>query len=230
MRLLAVLPALLLLTAAPVLADDHLSSIAVTGTGSVSAPPDIATVMTGVETFADTAAAALNQNSALMARVFETLTGAGVAEKDIQTFNLSVSPRYTDRKTRQGYEVAGYQVRNSVHVVVRDLSSLGAVLDSIVTSGANRIDNVSFGFAEPAEMQNEARREAVADARAKAELYAEAAGVGLGDVLSITEGGGSIGPRPELMMNMARAADAVPIATGESSLSASVRIVWELTE
>lgn len=235
MRYLAVLPAAfataaLLFGATPVIAEDAPPTIAVTGTGSVSAPPDIATVMTGVETFADTAAEALDQNSALMARVFETLTGAGVAEKDIQTSGLSVAPRYTDRKTRLGYEVAGYQVRNSVHVVVRDLGALGAALDSIVTSGANRIDSVSFGFAEPGDMRNEARRMAVVDARAKAALYAEAAGVALGDVMSITEGGGPIGPQPAMMMNMARAAEAVPIAVGESSLSASVRIVWALAQ
>lgn len=208
-------------------ADDTPRALSVTGHGIVSAPPDIATVLTGVESFADTAAQALAANSDQMRRVFEALDAAGIELRDIQTSNLSVSPRYNDRKMRTEYQVAGYQVRNTLTVRVRDVAELGEILDTIVSTGANRIDAVSFGFSDPKTLRDQARKAAVEDARNTAELYANAAGVTLGGVLSISDG--SVAPRPIQGMAMAEMSrSAVPIAAGESSISDSVRIVWEL--
>ena len=211
------------------LADERPATLSVTGSGTASAPPDIASVMTGVETFAETAAEALAQNSERMAQILTVLADAGIDAKDVQTRNLSVSARYADRKTRSTHDIAGYQVRNSVTVRIRDLAALGEVLDAIVRTGANRIDGVSFGFANPADLRREARRKAIADARTAAETYAEAAGVRLGDILSINDG--MAGPKPMHGMAMAETArSAVPVATGESSISDTVRIVWELKQ
>lgn len=206
-------------------------TLTITGSGSASAPPDIATLSTGVETRADTAKAALAANSEAMASVIETLKAAGVAEKDIQTSGLSVQPVYEDSKLRSyagGTEIDHYVATNGVTVVVRDLAGLGSVVDALVGSGANRLGGVSFGFADPAPLQDEARRQAIADARRAAEVYAAAAGVKLGQVLTIEDFGGS-GPVP--LGAVARfAAESVPIATGESSITASVRVVWHLAQ
>ncbi len=209
------------------IADDLKPTMTITGSGSASAAPDIATVMTGVESFAPTAAGALAENSERMAQILGVLMDAGIAQTDIQTSNLSVSPRYNDRKMRSEHQVAGYQVRNGLNVRVRDISSLGEVLDAIVSTGANRIDGVSFGFADSTDLRRKARMAAVQDARSTAEIYAAAAGVRLGGVLSISDGSAAPQPRGGFAMaEMARSA--VPIAVGESSISDTVRIVWEI--
>ena len=204
-------------------------TLTVSGHGTASGAPDIATVLTGVESFADTASAALAMNSAQMTRVLAELADAGIAQTDIQTSNLSIQPRYGDRKSRDGYEVEGYQVRNALSVRVRDIAGLGETLDAIVRAGANRIDAVSFGFSDPKELMTQARQDAVADALTKANTLAAAAGVRLGGILSISDGSAPVQPRGGMVMaEMARSA--VPIAVGESSVSDSVRIVWELEQ
>lgn len=210
-------------------AEELPATLTVSGHGTASGAPDTATVLTGVERFADTASEALAMNSTQMTRVLAELAAAGIAETDIQTSNLSIQPRYGDRKTRDSYEVEGYQVRNAVSVRVRNIASLGETLDAIVRAGANRIDAVSFGFSDPNELMREAREDAVADARTKAETLAAAAGVKLGDILSIGDGSAPVQPRGGMVMaEMARSA--VPITVGESSVSDSVRIVWELEQ
>ena len=227
MRMIAFALAVLLPLSA--LSDEIPATLTVTGHGSASAPPDMATVLTGVESFGQTASEALAMNSDQMTRVMEELADAGVAAKDIQTSNLSVQPRYNDRKSRDRYEIVGYQVRNSLAVQVRDVAALGETLDAIVRSGANRIDAVSFGFTDPKALKQQARKDAVLDARATAEIYATAAGVSLGKILSISDGSAPARPMPGMAMaEMARSA--VPIAAGESSIADSVRIVWELAQ
>jgi uncharacterized protein YggE len=213
----------------PGLAYEPVPTLSITGTGIASAPPDVATVLTGVESFAETAAGALAENSERMERILGVLSDAGIEAKDIQTSNLSVSPRYNDRKMRTEHQIAGYQVRNGLTVRVREIAALGEVLDAIVSTGANRIDAVSFGFADSTELRRAARIAAVKDARDTAEIYAAAAGVKLGEILSISDGSAAPQPRGGFAMaDMARSA--VPIATGESSISDTVRIVWELVQ
>lgn len=227
MRLIAFALALLIPLSAA--AEEITPTLTVTGHGSVSAPPDMARVLTGVESFAQSASEALALNSEQMTRVLAELAEAGVDAKDVQTSNLSVQPRYNDRKSRERYEIVGYQVRNTLAVQVRDVATLGETLDAIVRSGANRIDAVSFGFTDPKALRQAARKDAVLDARATAEIYATAAGVSLGRILSISDGSAPSRPMPGLAMaEMARSA--VPIAAGESSISDSVRIVWELAQ
>lgn len=213
----------------PAYAQQTMPTMSVTGTGTSSAPPDIATVLTGVEVFAPSASEALVENSERMAEILRVLADAGIEAKDVQTSSLSVSPRYKDRKSGNQFEIAGYQVRNGLSVRVRNITSLGEVLDAIVSTGANRIDGVSFGFADPVELWREARTNAIMDARTSAETYAAAAGVQLGQILSISDGSAPPSPmRGMAMVEMSRAA--VPIAVGQSSISDTVRIVWELKQ
>lgn len=210
-------------------AQDVPPTLTVTGQGSAAATPDLATVMTGVESFAPTAARALSENSEQMALVFQALTDAGIDARDMQTSNLSVQPRYSNTRNNEPLRIEGYQVRNGVTVRIREVKALGTILDALVATGANRIDAVSFGFNDPSALREQARIDAVADARKTAETYAAAAGVSLGRILSISDG--STGPSPLqnfAMAEMSRAA--VPIAAGESSISNSVRIVWELVQ
>ncbi len=197
--------------------------ITVTGTGTASGAPDIASLRVGVETRAREAAVALSENNIATASVIERLREAGVAEAHIQTSGFSVRPVYAQR----GEATEGFQVTNAVTARIEDLDHLGAVLDSVVASGANRVDQLSFSIADPAPLMAEARAAAVAEARAAAETIAEAAGLALGPILEIQESGGRPSP---VAPGRAVAFDAasVPVAAGTLEVSASVTVVWEL--
>jgi len=210
------------------------SVISMLGNGVVSAPPDMARVTTGVVTQADTARAALNANTEAMSRLVEAIRAAGIEGRDIQTSGFSVQPLYvySDRRDQSGYtpppRINGYQVNNNLTVRVRQLDTLGQLLDRMVTVGSNTINGISFGVADDTDLMRQARRKAVVDARDKAELYADAAGVCLGRVLSITESGG-YSPQPAMMRQVEMAADAsVPVEAGELDFSISVNIEWAL--
>jgi uncharacterized protein YggE len=219
--------AVLLLAAglAPVMAQTAPGrTLTMSGQGEVRAAPDMVTLSAGVTSEAPTAAGALAANTARMQGVFAALKGLGIADKDMQTANFSVSPQ-TVNSNNQPPRVTGYQVSNQVRVRLDDVAKLGAGLDALVTAGANQVNGVDFAIKDTVPLVAEARAQAVADARAKAETYAKAAGVTLGPILSISENTGYAGPpRPVMMM----AAKAVPIAAGEESVSAEVSIVWEI--
>ena len=221
--------------AAPAFADDI--GISITGTGEVTAAPDTAFVSSGVTTQATTAREALDANSAAMTELLATLEAAGIAARDVQTSGFSVSPNYvySDARDDSGYQlppkIVGYQVSNTVTVRVRDLDSLGSVLDQAVTVGANTISGVTFTVADPSDLYDEARRAAFADARKKAELYAEVAGEELGDLVSITESQSYEAPQPFMMKARDEmAASAVPVATGELSFQINVQIGWSFDD
>ena len=225
---LALAAALALPIASPVMAEEvRAPMINVTGTGTVEAAPDIASLTIGVTTQGETAVAALAANSAAMEAVMARLTAAGVEARDMQTSNLSVNPNWT------GYDssaptISGYVAANLLTVTIRDLAGLGPVLDAAVQDGANTLNGLSFGFADPGPLLDEARKEAVADARARAELLATAAGVKLGRVLSISEGTPEGGPMP--MFKAELAAAPVPVAAGAMDVAASVTIFYEIAE
>jgi uncharacterized protein YggE len=215
----------------PALAEDAMPPmITVTGTGTVEAAPDIATLSIGVTTMGETAATALSANSAQLEAVMARLTAAGIEARDMQTSNLSLNPNWTghDGSSASGPTIAGFVASNMLTVRVRQLDGLGAVLDAAVADGANTLNGLSFGLADPAPVLDEARKEAVADARARAELLATAAGVKLGRVISISDGSMPTGPMP--MFRADAAAMAVPIASGELGLSASVTIFYEIAD
>jgi uncharacterized protein len=223
--------ALAVVLAAPAWAADSRTTdtrtLAMTGHGEMRAAPDMAQVSAGVTSNAVTAAQALAANSSRMKSVFAALEKMGVPEKNIQTSGFSVSPQYTNGDNNNARRLTGYQVSNEVSVRLDDVGKLGTALDALVTAGANQMNGISFSIQNPAPVLEKARVQAIADARARAETYARAAGVSLGPILSISEGGGDV-PRPMYRV-MAMAADrSVPVAAGEQSVTADVSVVWEI--
>ena len=218
---------LLVALAAPVLAEPVPGQITVTGEGSVAVVPDMATVTLGVTSEGATAAAAMAQNSAQLAAVIAQLKSEGIAEKDVQTSGLSLGPRWDNSASSAGKapKIVGYVASNGVNVRVRALDHLGAVLDSVVKNGANTFSGVSFDIAARQPAEDAARKAAVVEALRKARLYADAAGVKLGAIQSISEDAGA-GPRPVMVGAFAMAkAEAVPIAQGEMNITADVTVV-----
>jgi uncharacterized protein YggE len=219
--------ALALPLAAPVLAEGGVATITVTGTGTVQAVPDMATLTLGVTTQGDTAAVALAANSEAVAAVIARLTASGVEARDMQTSNLSINPNWTSFDSSSSPTISGYVATNMLTVRVRVLEGLGDVLDAAVADGANTLNGLTFGMAAPEPALNEARKAAVADARAKAELLVAAAGQNLGRVVTITEGGAWTDPAP---MFRDSAAASPPVAGGEVAMTANVTIQYEMTE
>jgi uncharacterized protein YggE len=203
---------------------DEQRSITVTASGQVTAEPDMARITSGVTTEAATASEALTANSDAMKKVIGGLKAAGIAPEDIQTTSFHVSPRYTRPREGEVRKIDGYRVTNQVQVVARDLDKLGEILDQLVSLGANEMGGLSFDVSKAETLRDEARKEAVANAQRRAELYAEAAGAEVGEVLSIQEGGVAA-PRP---LARAMKMEAVPIARGTETLEARVTITWAL--
>jgi uncharacterized protein len=221
---------LVLLIPSLVAAEQRPRSLTVAGEGRATAPPDTAEFDVAVVTQAATAAEALAANNESIQRVMEILKTAQIADKDLQTSQFSIQPVY--QSSREGVhepKIVGYQVTNQIHVVVRNLPSLGKVLDAVVQGGSNQIHGIRFDIDDKVGVLNQARNRAVRDARARAELYAQAAGVKLGKVLSFQESGAAV-PEPRPMMRMAMAEAAVPIATGENEVAASVSMTFELVD
>jgi uncharacterized protein YggE len=220
--------AFLMLTPAPLLAEEAARLLTVTGTGDVARSPDMAIIDVGVVHEETSAEAALSRTSEAMQRMQTRLAEEGVEARDIQTTQLSLSPIY-DRTQRNDEppRIVGFRAVNAVTVRVRDLGKTGAVLGALVGDGANRVGGISFTLQDGQEAMDEARRRAVADARRKAELMAEAAGVTLGQVRDIREVGGGR-PQPMPMARMASEAMDVPIAEGEVGLNASVTLIYEI--
>ncbi len=209
-------------------------TLSLTGEAEVRASPDMAIITTGVVTEAETARAALDANNTAMQAAIVTITAAGVEAKDVQTSNFSIQPKYSWKPqksdgSQEPPSIEGYTVSNNVTVIVRDLDKVGTIMDAVVTSGANQINGIDFSIAKPEPLLDDARKQAVAATLARAKLYAEAAGVTLGPIISISENGSNRPPRPMARMAMeAKAAPAVPVAAGEQVIEASVNIVWEI--
>ena len=221
---------LVLLMATPVMAQEA-GRIVVSGRGVVETVPDMATISMGVVSEAKTAGDALAKNTDALAAVLKQLAEAGIESRDIQTNNLSLSPRWNNggSMSKAAPEIRGFIANNTVSVRVRDLAQLGVVLDAVVQNGANSFHGLSFGLQDMEPAQNEARVAAIKDAMAKAQLYATAAGVELGDVVSISDGAvRSVGPvmmEADMMRSMA-----VPVAKGELSVTADVTVVFGIAD
>jgi uncharacterized protein YggE len=213
--------------AAPAWAETAVSTITVTGTGTVQAPPDLATLMIGVTTQGETAAVALSANSEAVEAVIARLTASGIEARDMQTSNLSINPNWSNFDGSSTPTISGYVATNLLTVRVRELDGLGTVLDAAVADGANTLNGLTFGLAKPEPALNDARKAAVADARAKAELLVTAAGMKLGRIVTITESGAWTDPQP---MFRDSAAGAPPVAGGELAMTANVTVQYEMTE
>ncbi len=205
--------------------------ITVTGEGRVEAAPDMATIILGVTNEAPEAKAAMDATSEAVAQVLDRLSALGLAPRDIQTQRLNLSPVWSGRNASGGgrARITGFVASNMVMARVRDIETLGTVLDAVISEGANDFNGLHFGIQDQKPIIEAARKAAVADGIAKAQQLAQAAGVTLGPVVSMAEHGGHT-PRP-MMMEMAAARDnAIPVAAGEMTLTASVSMVFAIAE
>lgn len=217
------------LAATPALAGDAFpSTISVSGQATVSAAPDLARIDAGVASDAKTAKEASNANNAAMGKLLQTLKGAGINEKDIQTSEVSLQPQYASNRSSGAERIAGFRASNRVTIRIRDVAMVGSVIDALFGAGANDVGNISFEVTQASKLLDGAREQAIADARRKAEIYAKATGVTLGAPISISEGGPVA---PMLLTGANEAARAVaptPIATGEQTLSVTVNVSWAI--
>jgi uncharacterized protein YggE len=230
---------LLALAAAPALASTQPVAVQtisgtrldVVATGEANRVPDVAIISAGVVTRASTASQALQQNATQMQRVIAALRRAGVAERDIQTSSINLHPDYRHRENEQPV-VTGYNAMNQVTVRFRDIGQSGRILDTLVTEGANQINGPQLTIDKPEAALDEARRNAISVARARAQLYAQATGKRVGRILAISEGGGGF-PRSDAIIvtgsrvGRAEMAD-TKIVPGEQTLSATIQVTFEL--
>jgi hypothetical protein len=196
--------------------------------GEVRRVPDLATISAGVVTQAPTAAQALADNARAMDRVLAALKAAGIAERDVQTANIGLEPQY-----RYGENVppviTGYQARNTVSVRFRDIGKSGAILDALVKQGANQINGPTLGLANPDLALDEARVDAIAKARARAEIYAKTLGMRVVRIAAVSESNDVSGPPMPMMFARAGLADAESkIVPGEQEIGVNVTVVFEL--
>lgn len=199
--------------------------------------PDLAVFSAGVTTQAKTASAALSENAEQMNKVIAALKASGIAERDIQTSNLSVNPVYGQPRADANGNVSGdpviigYQATNQVEVKQRKIGNYGKTIDTLVNAGANQVSGPSFQLDNPDAASDEARIEAMKKARARAELYAKAAGLTVKRILTISESGGYAPPQPMVMYARAEAMMAKapsPVAAGEVQVGANVTVTFEL--
>ncbi|WP_454623870.1 SIMPL domain-containing protein [Bradyrhizobium cenepequi] len=220
--------AALALAASPALAQTvPPPAISVNGEATISAVPDQAEIDAGVASEAKTAREASDINNAAMGKVLLALKGAGIEEKDYQTSRLSLQPQYPSGQSRPGpAAISGYRATNRVIIKVRDITKIAGLIDVLVGAGANEIGGIGFMVSQASKLLDDAREKAIADARRKAEIYAKAAGVTLGEALSISEGGP---PTPFFRGKMAAPmAAAAPVAPGEETLSVTVNVSWAI--
>lgn len=219
--------ALFALAAKPAAADEHqVPVIEVTGQAQILVEPDLALIRLGVREEAKTAGEATSAMTAALAAILAELRGTGLAERDIATGSLRLDPLYDQGSSLRAPGVTGFAAEIILTVTVRDLETLGPTLDAVIAAGANQVQGISFDIANRRAALDAARAAAVEDGLRKARLYADAAGVVLGDLTRLTEGYQSGGPQP-VMMEARGFADA-GIPAGDLSISAEVSMVWAL--
>jgi uncharacterized protein len=201
------------------------AAISVTGEATVSVPPDQAQIDGGVTSEAKTAREASDTNNTAMGKVLLALKGAGIEEKDVQTSRLSLQPQSAPNRPGPS-AIVSYRASNRVTVRLRDVTKVANVIDTLVGAGANEIGGINFVVSQASKLLDEAREQAIADARRKAEIYAKAAGVTLGAPLSISEQGFP-GPIPFRKMAVGMAAS-TPVAQGEETLAVTVSVSWAI--
>ncbi len=234
-----ILGAALALSAAPALAQPQPAAVPVlldgtrldvVATGEVSRVPDLARISAGVVSVAPTATAAFAQNATQMASVRAALKRAGIADRDIQTSSINLYPDYRHDPQGSNPQIIGYRASNEVSVRFRDIANSGRILDALVAQGANQINGPMLTIDKPEAALDEARTQALANARARADLYAKALGKRVGRILSISEAGANYAP-PVVMMRQANrgaVADSTSIDPGEQTLAVSLSVSFEL--
>ena len=197
--------------------------------GTVKRVPDVAIISAGVITTARDAKSAMASNATAMARVLGALRSAGVAERDMATAQIGLSPQYRYVEN-QPPVVTGYQANNSVTVRFRDIAKSGAILDALVSAGANQINGPTLTIDKPEAAQDEARADAIKTARARAELYARAAGLTVKRIVAISETSTMSGPppMPYVRAQMADASAKSEVVPGEQDVGVTVSVTFEL--
>jgi uncharacterized protein YggE len=217
--------------------DNPYPRILVTGQGSVHIAPDMAVLTLTVTREAETAHDALEASSSAMNDVLIAMKAKGIEARDLQSSGFSIQPRYIypspkPSSKREPPRIAGYTVRNSLTVRVRDISELGVILDKSVALGVNEGGNFVLSNEDPSAAISQARVKAMKDAMSKARTLAEAAGVKTGKLLEISEQ--SFQPRPMPMarmeISMARSADVVPVAAGENTYKVTVNVSFAIDQ
>lgn len=208
------------------LAQERAPQIVVSGTGTINATPDMATIFLGVSREGRTASAAMAAASEAAADVLEAVADAGVEPRDVQTSSINLSPVWEQSNVRPR-QIRAYVASYDMQVRLRDIANTGSFMDAVVDDGANRLNGLSFGLADSTALEQQARAEAVRAAKAKAETLSAAADVRLGPVLSISEGSASI-PRQAFREATLDAASAV--ATGEVGIRVSVTVVYGIEQ
>ena len=195
--------------------------------GMVTRPPDIATLSAGVVTQSSSAASAMADNAKRMAAAIAALRHAGVADKDIRTASLSLQPqyRYADN---QPPAVTGYQASNQLTITFHDIARTGAILDALVAQGVNQISGPDFALEHPDAALDEARGQAMQKARARAEIYAKAAGLGVKRIVAISEAGGYSPPQAPRVFMMAREKASTDLQPGEDKIGVTLQVTFEL--
>lgn len=203
--------------------------LSVTGQGVAQVVPDMARISLGVSTRSDDAGAAFDAVAGSIGNMLAKLTEAGVDERDVQSTQVNLSPQYDYNRQNEGApKLTGFIANSTLSVGVRDLSKLGEIMSAVTAVGANEIHGLQFDVQDRSAAEDTARSLAVKDAMHRATVLAEAAGLKLGSVLMLQEGG-DYGARP-VMMAMERASADMPIAAGEVGINSSVTMVFELVK
>lgn len=200
-------------------------TVSVSGQGVVSAPPDTATINSGVVSTASTAEQALRSNNEAVRALLEVLSTQNITNQDIQTSFFSVNPQFDRNPDGSRGPITGYQVTNDLRVIVRDLDRLGIVLDALVDAGSNTISGVGFSIENSQQLMDRAQGIAVENATKRALILAEAAELTLGPLIAISEQPVSV-PTSALL---SEARSSVPVATGALDITATVSLQFKLS-
>jgi hypothetical protein len=208
------------------------TTLEISATAEAKAVPDIATVSAGVTTQTTSPNKGLQENTAKMETVFKALKAAGVADKDIQTSNVSVEPRYAeDNNSNKAPRIISYEVNNTVSITIRDIKNIGNVLDALIAQGANQLNGPEFSVEDRSAALDQARKTALEKAQKSAAVYSAAAGLKIKRIISISELQCCEMPRPHPMMRaMAmNAAAETPVAPGQVATDITIDVTYELT-
>lgn len=212
----------------PIFADSQPTGITSQGEGVVKAKPDMATISAGVVSENVKAVAAMEENTAAVAKMLSTIERFGVEKKDVKTSSFQITPNFV-YVNNQKPKLVGYSVTTELEIAVHKLDAAGKLLDALVRDGANRVNSVSFGISEMSSKLDEAREVAVKDAKKRAEMMARAAGVTLGSLINLSELDNAPPPRPRFFAaaetSFAKNAE-VPLQAGEQGIKVTVTALW----
>ena len=206
-------------------------TINITGEGTATVVPDTAQAVTGVVTEGKTAREAAEANATRMNALVAAAKQAGIAERDLRTARFSIDPIHVNRRD-EAPQLVGYRASNSLYITIRNIGKVGEILDHLIAAGATDLDSIDFSASDPSKALDAARSAAFADAKRKADLYAQAAGAKVGRALSIAEQEAYGAPRGRRYSAGARAAAAAPtpIEAGEDTLRIQVAVTFELLQ